>query len=106
MDLQPALLREGALRLHAQAQGIILKWTAGMAVVGCVAGFALMGATKSGAAIGGGPGGGGVPVVPLVGTLAAGAIGLAIGRERAFWVRLRVQELLTLAELEERTRGR
>lgn len=95
-DFTPARIAKVMARLEAQARRIERNAMLLGALVGSVPGVMGLMDRKSG---------GEVFVVLIIGAILAGAIGLAIGKSRAFMIRVEADKLRLLLLLEERTRA-
>lgn len=87
VSYDPNVIQEFADKLYARADAIVVGWTA----VGALAGFVL----------GSLMGGGGTRIVLI---FLAGAIGYAVGMQRAFLLKLQAQQALCQVEIERNTR--
>ena len=84
----PEVIQEFADKLYSRADAIVIGWTA----IGALGGFVL----------GSLMGGGGIRLFML---FAGGAIGYAIGLQRAFLLKLQAQEALCQVQIERNTRA-
>ena len=89
----PAIIRQYADALYAQAIRMVVMWRIMGILAGGLAGNLLSGSRSPN------------ENVTVFGAIILGIIGLAIGRERAFDLKLKAQLALCRAQIEENTRA-
>ena len=94
VEYDPGVFQQAARRLYASAGGAIAWCMMGGLLIGYLASSAVASMVEDDIGI----------FVQLCGTLMAGALGMAVGYEKALEYRLRAQTALCQAQIEENTR--
>ena len=94
IEYDPGVFQQAARRMYASAGGAIAWCMMGGLLIGYLASSAVASMVEDNIGI----------FVQLCGTLMAGALGMAVGYEKALEYRLRAQTALCQAQIEENTR--
>jgi Na+/glutamate symporter len=105
-NYDPAILQKFADKMYARAMQVIVAWAVlGFFLGGIIGGAALFAAAQGLLRELGLGGGSGACVVSLGSAVLGCIIGVLIGIEKAFWLKLEAQKILCQLQTEVNTRG-